>query len=211
MPRNSSGTMTLPSPGVPFQSGTTISTTQMNATLADVATEVSDSLSRSGKGPMLMPLRLPDGSMAIPSLAFAGEKASGFYRAGTNDVRFTVGGVDALKLVSGAVSTPIVNPPLTLSTAGQPSIAFILTGGAAGNQRSQLIYDSGTAFGYPTWVFQQLSDTGTFVANALLVTRAGLLQLANQQAALQPTSLYTTVTPNAGWNTSATIAYWKTA
>src|SRR4051812_14589429 len=92
--------MTLPAPGVPFQSGQTISSAQVNATFADVATEISDSASRSGKGGFSAPVRVPDGTAAAPAVAFTAEINSGFYRAGATDVRLTVGGVDALKVTA---------------------------------------------------------------------------------------------------------------
>lgn len=89
--RGSSGTYTLPS-GNPVVSGTVISTTWANNTLGDLATEVTDSLSRSGKGAMLAPLRLTDGTAAVPSLAFYGETGTGLYRAGTGNPRLAVSG-----------------------------------------------------------------------------------------------------------------------
>jgi hypothetical protein len=55
MPRDSSGTYT-PSPASPFVTGTPIAATTANARAADLATEITDSLSRSGKGGMTAPL-----------------------------------------------------------------------------------------------------------------------------------------------------------
>lgn len=89
--RGSSGTYTLPA-GNPVVSGTVISTTWANNTLGDLATEVTDSLSRSGKGAMLAPLRVPDGSVTIPSIAFSGETGTGLYRAGAANPRMAVSG-----------------------------------------------------------------------------------------------------------------------
>ena len=53
MPRDASGNMTLPV-GNPVVSGTAISSAVQNATMADLAAEIQDSLSRSGKGGMLV-------------------------------------------------------------------------------------------------------------------------------------------------------------
>jgi hypothetical protein len=55
MPRDSSGTYTA-SPSSPFVTGTPISSSTANTRASDVAAEITDSLSRSGKGGMLAPL-----------------------------------------------------------------------------------------------------------------------------------------------------------
>jgi len=57
MPRDASGNMTLPA-GNPVVSHSTASSTAQNQTLADLAAEIQDSLSRSGKGGMLADLDL---------------------------------------------------------------------------------------------------------------------------------------------------------
>ena len=81
MARNSGGTYSLPA-GNPVVTGTTISSTTHNNTLADIATEITNSLDRSGKGGMLAPLALPNGTNSAPSLAFSTETNTGLYRAG---------------------------------------------------------------------------------------------------------------------------------
>lgn len=65
--------------------GTTISTSWANSTLGDLSTEVTDSLSRSGKGAMLAPLKLASGSIAAPGLSWDADPDTGLYRpsAGT--------------------------------------------------------------------------------------------------------------------------------
>lgn len=55
MPRDSSGTYT-PNPSTPFVTGTPIASSVANTRAADLATEITDSLSRSGKGGMLAPI-----------------------------------------------------------------------------------------------------------------------------------------------------------
>jgi hypothetical protein len=89
MPRNGSGTFTLVS-GNPVVTGTTIEASWANTTLSDIATTLSDSLSRSGQGGMTAALRVVDGTSSSPGVAFASETTTGFYRAGTNDVRFVI-------------------------------------------------------------------------------------------------------------------------
>jgi hypothetical protein len=114
MPRNASGTYSLPS-GNPVSSGTLIDSNWANNTLNDLANEVTDSLSRSAEGGMLAPLRLTDGVQATPSIAFTNEPSTGLYRAGTNEAWFVTGGNQVAKFTStgmegrfaaGAAATP---------------------------------------------------------------------------------------------------------
>lgn len=91
MPRNASGTYSLPS-GNPVTAGTTIEASWANTTLNDVANELTNSLSRTGAGGMLAPFRLADGSVSAPGLAFANETSTGFYRPGASQAAFAVNG-----------------------------------------------------------------------------------------------------------------------
>jgi hypothetical protein len=91
MPRDASGNYTTPA-GQPVTSGTTISSTVFNALVNDLKTEMTDSLSRSGNGGMLVPLPFADGSVSAPGISFDNETSSGLYRAGAKDVRLTVFG-----------------------------------------------------------------------------------------------------------------------
>lgn len=118
MPRNASGTYSLPS-GNPVSSGTLIDSNWANNTLNDLANEVTDSLSRSAEGGMLAPLRLTDGVQATPSIAFTNEPSTGLYRAGTNDAWFVSGGNQVMQFTSSGVVGR-----LAAGTALLPSLAF---------------------------------------------------------------------------------------
>lgn len=107
MARNAAGNYSLPS-GNPVVSGATIQSSWANTTLADLATEITDSLSRTGKGAMLAPLLLVNGSAGAPAIAFATELSSGFFRNGSGDWRVVAGGADRIRLRSaGAAASPI--------------------------------------------------------------------------------------------------------
>ena len=93
MSRNSTGTYTLPS-GNPVVTGTLIESSWANNTLSDLATAMTDSLSRSGQGGMTFALRGVDGTNTVPAYSFTSETSSGFYRAGAGDVRLAILGVD---------------------------------------------------------------------------------------------------------------------
>jgi len=94
--RNSSGTYTVSATGTyPFVYGTLISSVTVNSIFADLTTEMTDSLSRTGKGYMLSPLLLPAGSASLPALSFSIEPISGLWRAGTGDLRVSIAGAAA--------------------------------------------------------------------------------------------------------------------
>ena len=105
MPRNASGTYTLPA-GNPVSAGTLIEAAWANTTLNDLAAEMTDSLSRSGEGGMLASFKIADGTVALPGLAFTLEPGTGLSRLGTNEFDFSVGGSRVIQLnVNGMTVT----------------------------------------------------------------------------------------------------------
>lgn len=105
MPRSGSGTYTLPS-GNPVVTGTTIETTWANNTLSDVATAMTDSLSRSGQGGMTSAFRAVDGTSSVPGIAWSSETTTGLYRAGSADTRLVITTTEVQKwLTSGTAIT----------------------------------------------------------------------------------------------------------
>lgn len=121
MSRNASGTYSLPA-GNPVVTGTAISSATHNNTMSDVGTEITDSLSRSGKGPMLAPLEATDGSAAAPSITFDSDTDTGLYRIGANNLGVALNGVKAVDI--GTAATAITG---TLTTSG----ALTVTSGGA--------------------------------------------------------------------------------
>lgn len=94
---NSSGTYSLPSSVNPVISGTQITHTWANTTLSDVGTELTDRLTRSGKGGMNEQLRgdTIQCSVAKPTFSFVGDADTGIYRAGANNPCMSAGGTSA--------------------------------------------------------------------------------------------------------------------
>lgn len=90
--RNSTGTYTLPPGAVPVVSGQTITSNLWNNTFNDLATEMTASLSRDGKGSMRAPLYSTDGSVSLPGLSFDTLKNAGLYKVALNDVAMAVNG-----------------------------------------------------------------------------------------------------------------------
>lgn len=102
--RNSGGTYTLPS-GTTVTSGTTITSTWANTLTADLQTEVTSSLDRSGRGAMLAPLKLSSGSDAAPSLTFGADTDLGLYRAGANNIAMVCGSSSVCQEWSSTTTT----------------------------------------------------------------------------------------------------------
>lgn len=98
MPRNSAGNYTLPA-GNPVTGGTTIAASWANPTMSDLGNEIQNSLDRNGRGGMLVPFQNVDGTVLEPGITFTNEPGSGIYRAGSNDIRFSVGGEDTFRVI----------------------------------------------------------------------------------------------------------------
>jgi len=101
MPRDGSGNYTLPA-GNPVISGTTISSAVNNTTMSDLAVAMTDSLSRTGSGGMLVPFLNADGVVALPGIAWANQPNMGFYRPGLDEMRVSVAGIDKARFTSDA-------------------------------------------------------------------------------------------------------------
>lgn len=96
MPRNSSGTYSLPES--PFVPSTPISSTAVNSDLSDIGVALTDSLSRSGDGGMLSQLELAPGGFV-----YSGDSDTGISRAGSNTQVITCGGINVISATpSGA-------------------------------------------------------------------------------------------------------------
>lgn len=120
MSRNVAGTYSLPLPSV--VNNTTIDPSWANTTLNDLATEMTDSFNRSGKGAMLATLLAAQGALGgTGGYAFSGESNSGFYRAAVGDLRWAIAGTDMMRLtatgldlLTAALRTTAANLGLTL-------------------------------------------------------------------------------------------------
>lgn len=122
--RNSSGSYSLPS-GNPVISGSTISSTWANNTLSDLATEMTDSLNRSGKGAMLAPMRATNGSAAAPSVTFDSDTDTGVYRIGADNLGVSVGGTKRWDM---ATAGSTLTGTLTVSGAATLQSTAAITG-----------------------------------------------------------------------------------
>jgi hypothetical protein len=114
MARDSSGFYTLP--GTAFVQGQTAQAPDMNAKLADLAAEMTDSVSRSAKGGFTSPIRTVDGAVASPGFAFTQETGSGWYRVSAGVLGLAVLGVQVAKATASGLSA-LAYGPLTATSA----------------------------------------------------------------------------------------------
>ena len=102
MPRNAAGNYTLPLP--PVVAGTTIVASVENTTDSDIATELTNSLDRNGRGGMLAPFKIFDGTAGAPGIGFTLDPDNGFYRIGPDDWAATVAGVKVMEFTSTGIT-----------------------------------------------------------------------------------------------------------
>lgn len=88
MPRNASGTYTLPLP--PVVPNTVIDSSWANDTMDDLAAAITNSLDRNGNGGMIAPFRVVDGTEAAPGFAYVAETGSGVFRETTGVVGLSI-------------------------------------------------------------------------------------------------------------------------
>lgn len=129
MPRNGSGTYSLPQP--PFVAGTVISSAAVNSDFSDIATALTGSLPRDGQAGMQGQFKATDGSSASPSITFTSETTTGFHRAGSGIIGVTLVGTELGTFtsagwsggVSGKGAAPIAS---ILDFAGSSAPSFWL-------------------------------------------------------------------------------------
>jgi microcystin-dependent protein len=156
MARNGSGSYSPPSntwnPAVPE---TAILSDDWNATLADLATALTQSLASDGQTPAaaVIPfaqgIRVSDGLITAPSIAVIGDTDTGFYFPAANSAALVCGGVAVLSATSSGVTFPLgvtfagnqtvtgdltVNGNTTIGNAGADTLSVVATGTFTGNQ-----------------------------------------------------------------------------
>lgn len=132
MPFNGSGIFTIINT---FTPGTTISSSAVNANYTDIATGLSDCLTRDGQAGMTAALKLINGNTSVPALAFGSEPTLGLYRsaaatmgvAGSLSVTADVAIAGALTIAGLPVALPVGLGPLQWSGTSAPS-GWVLAG-----------------------------------------------------------------------------------
>jgi hypothetical protein len=84
--------------------GTVIEADWANPTMGDLGNAITDSLSRSGQGGMLVPFKNADGTMAAPGMTWANESSSGWYRKANNEFWYSVGNDDVFQITKTGIA-----------------------------------------------------------------------------------------------------------
>lgn len=187
MSRAANGTYTLPA-GNPVVTATVISSSWANTTLSDLATEMTDSLDRSGKGGMLAALQLTDGAVGAPALTFVTETTMGIYRVAAGQLGFSTNST-----LRGSVNTTgnwsIVAPSSgttfaianNLNSSSTPALSLT---GTAGNQASMTFCGNASTPGTNDFLVQQ---GATNIANLMNRANANFQMGTNNTAYFQMT------------------------
>lgn len=108
MPRNSSGTYSLPA-GNPVVPNTLIDTNWANPTMSDLGSAITDSLDRFGRGGMLAQLKLADGTVTQPAFAFNSESSTGLFRPSAGLMNVAILGVSVASFAAASIT--FAQPP----------------------------------------------------------------------------------------------------
>jgi hypothetical protein len=167
MPRDSSGNYTLP-PGNPVVGGTTITTAWANPTMADIGTELTNSLDRSGRGGMLAPFKFADGTLGAPGITWNAEPTSGIFRAGGNDMQAVIAGVPRMRWTASSVDVWDTGSSTWLSIVSGSGSTYALTGG---NNN----FTGTNTFTQPAYFTYVGTSTGNLAAVVLQSTQPNML------------------------------------
>lgn len=160
MSRDINGVYTLPI-GNPVIPGTIIEDAWANPTMTDLANALTDSLSRSGLGGMLVPFKNTDGTRVAPGITWINEPTSGWYRKALNEFWYSVGDEDIFQIIKTGIAIPTgktfmlgVNAAGYLNVPSNPQIVNYTT----------VLADSGVSIDHPAT--DANARTYTIAANA---------------------------------------------
>lgn len=120
MPRNGSGTYSVPNS---FTSGTTISSSGMNANFSDVGTEITGSLPRDGQAAMTGQLKAASGTAALPSVTFSSDLNTGLFNKSADVIGVAAGGVEV-----GTIDADGFKDANSIVLSGIPTGAMMMFG-----------------------------------------------------------------------------------
>lgn len=107
MPRNGTGTYSLPQP--PFVAGTVISSAAVNSDLSDIAIALTGSLPRDGQAGMTGAFKAADGSSIAPSITFSNQTNTGFFRPADDEIGIIIDGVELGTFSSSGLNVPVTS------------------------------------------------------------------------------------------------------
>ncbi len=101
MARNGSGTHSIPNVMV---SGQPVTASGHNQNYADISSELTNSVAADGQTSMTGPLKAANGTVAAPSITFASDVDTGWYRKAANSLAIACEGVDTVVFSTAAAS-----------------------------------------------------------------------------------------------------------
>jgi hypothetical protein len=104
--------------------------------MEDLGTEITNSLSRTGAGGMLVPFRIADGLVTGPGLSFLNETNTGLYRSGAGSTWMAVLGVNTAQFSTVGVTLPAGR---ALTNQGQTYLTSTLAVTGATTMASTLV------------------------------------------------------------------------
>jgi hypothetical protein len=103
MPRNSSGTYSLPQAA--FIAGTTIVAATMNSNLSDIALALTGSLAANGSTVITAPISFTPGTNALPSITFIGDTDTGIFSTGAGGLGISSNATTVISIAAGGATT----------------------------------------------------------------------------------------------------------
>lgn len=103
MPRDSSGNYTLPA-GNPVVDGTIIDVNWANPTMADVAVQLNNLITRDGLLGATGPIGFANGSAALPSITFSAEPTTGIYRGSSGHISLSIAAAQVADFTAAATN-----------------------------------------------------------------------------------------------------------
>lgn len=178
MARNALGTYSLPGAVNPVVADTVITANWANTTLSDIEDELTDSLSRSGKGGMLSGavLEVDEGTEAAPGLGFVQDPDTGLFWDTTGELAVVSNGSEVFRFGATYVesSQPFRFPAGTAAAPGLyptgDSDAGLFSQAAAGQAGQSLGFGVGGAA--QAWVRPD-GDSYSFVAQNGAIIASG--------------------------------------
>lgn len=149
MPRNGSGTYSLPQPA--FVPGTTISSSAVNSDFSDIATALSQSISSDGQTTITGQLKFPSGTSSQPGITFGTDLTTGLYYIGTKQLGVTAGGVSALVVNTNNLGSGQNGNILQYGTGAYPSPVGMVVDFAGSSSPAGWFLCSGQAISRTTY------------------------------------------------------------
>lgn len=109
-----------------FSSGTTISSSAVNANFTDIASEITGSLPRDGQAAMTGQLKAASGTVAAPGIAFSSDTDTGFYRKAGGTIGVVADGSEV-----ATISTSGITDANSIVLTGIPTGCMMMYGATA--------------------------------------------------------------------------------